>query len=111
MTMKPKKIPLRMCSGCSGRFSKKELVRVVRSPDGEISLDTTGRKSGRGAYVCPKAGCLKLARKAKRLERALECAIPDAVYDSLEKAMVSEEAQQPPKVATALKKTGGNNEG
>lgn len=89
--LKPKKIPLRMCSGCSGRFPKKELVRVVRSPEGEISLDTVGKKSGRGAYICPKEGCLKLARKAKRLERALECAIPDAVYDSLIETISAEE--------------------
>lgn len=110
MTMKPKKIPLRMCSGCSGRFPKKELVRVVRSPEGEISLDTAGKKSGRGAYVCPKQSCLKLARKAKRLERALECAIPDEVYDSLEAAMTAE-GDTAPKGKRPSKEGAGKNEG
>lgn len=76
-----------MCSGCSERKPKKELVRIVRSPDGDISLDANGKKSGRGAYVCPTGDCLKKARKAKRLERALECQIPQEVYDSLEEAM------------------------
>jgi predicted RNA-binding protein YlxR (DUF448 family) len=70
------------------RFPKKELIRVVRSPEGEISLDFKGKKSGRGAYVCPKAECLKKARKAKRLERALESAITEDVYDKLEEAML-----------------------
>lgn len=85
--MKTIKIPLRMCSGCAGRFPKKELVRVVRSPEGEISLDTTGKKSGRGAYVCPKESCLKLARKSRKIARSLECQIPDEVYEKLEEAM------------------------
>ena len=66
---------------------KKELIRVVRSPEGEISLDITGRKPGRGAYICPKAECLKKARKARRLERAFECAIPDSVYDQMEEEL------------------------
>lgn len=83
--MKPKKIPLRMCSGCMQRKPKKELVRVVRSPEGDISLDYSGKKPGRGAYVCPGESCLKLARKAKRLERALECRIPDELYEALQK--------------------------
>lgn len=87
MSVKPKKIPLRMCSGCNERKPKKELCRVVRSPEGEITLDTGGKKSGRGAYICPQEACLKKARKAKRLERALECQIPDEVYGSLEEAM------------------------
>lgn len=87
MPTKPKKIPLRMCSGCNERKPKKELVRIVRAPEGEISLDTVGKKSGRGAYICPDGTCLKKARKSKRLERALECQIPDAVYESLEEAV------------------------
>lgn len=90
--MKPKKIPLRMCSGCSLRKAKKELVRVVRSPEGEISLDLTGKKSGRGAYICPDESCLKKARKAKRLERALECGIPEEVYDKLEEGLRQNES-------------------
>lgn len=85
--LKQKKIPLRMCSGCMTRLPKKELVRIVRSPDGDISLDLTGKKSGRGAYVCPKEECLKKARKAKRLERALACQMPDEVYERLREAM------------------------
>jgi len=73
-----------MCSGCKEQKSKKELVRVVRSPEGEISLDLTGKKSGRGAYICPKLECLKLARKARRLEKSLSCQIPEQVYNQLE---------------------------
>ena len=82
--MQAKKIPLRMCSGCGQHLPKKELVRVVRSAEGELSVDLTGRKPGRGAYLCPKVDCMKKARKAKRLERALSCQIPDEVYQRLE---------------------------
>ncbi len=82
--MQAKKIPLRMCSGCGQHLPKKELVRVVRSAQGELSVDLTGRKPGRGAYLCPKVDCMKKARKAKRLERALSCQIPDEVYQRLE---------------------------
>jgi predicted RNA-binding protein YlxR (DUF448 family) len=69
------------------RFPKKELVRVLRSPEGEILLDATGRKNGRGAYVCKNGECLKKARKAKRLERALKTPIAEEIYDMLEEAM------------------------
>ncbi len=79
-----KKNPERRCSGCGERFPKPTLIRVVRSPEGEISLDFTGKKSGRGAYICRSATCLKKARRARRLEQNLECTIPDAVYDALE---------------------------
>ncbi len=79
-----KKIPQRRCTGCGERFEKPALVRVVRSPEGEISLDFTGKKPGRGAYLCKNAACLKKARKARRLESNLECPIPDEVYLSLE---------------------------
>ena len=82
-----KKVPQRSCSGCRGKKDKKELVRVLRSPEGEISLDPTGKKNGRGAYLCPKMDCLKLARKQKRLERALGTSIPDAVYQTLEEEL------------------------
>lgn len=85
--MKPKKAPERMCSGCKEKKPKKEMIRVVRSPEGEISLDASGKKNGRGAYLCPKAECLKLARRAKRLERSLETAIPAEVYQALEEEM------------------------
>ncbi|HAH79513.1 MAG TPA: DUF448 domain-containing protein [Ruminococcaceae bacterium] len=86
--MRKKRVPLRMCAGCGQRKPKKELVRVVRSPEGEISLDLTGRKPGRGAYLCRDAACLKAARKARRLERAFSCKIPDEVYDRLEEELL-----------------------
>ena len=82
--MKQKKIPLRMCAGCGEMKPKKELVRVVRAPDGAVSLDLVGKKPGRGAYVCPRAACLAKARKAKRIERALEVAIPPEIYDAMQ---------------------------
>lgn len=79
--MAEKKIPMRKCLGCNEMKPKKELIRAVKSPDGEISLDLTGKKSGRGAYICPDKSCFDKARKAKRLERALEAQIPENVYD------------------------------
>jgi len=79
-----KKIPQRMCSGCKERKTKKELVRVVRGAQGNICIDPGGKMSGRGAYICADIRCLKAARKARRLERALEAAIPDEVYEALE---------------------------
>ena len=82
-----KKQPQRRCTGCSEHFPKKELIRVLRTPSGEIVLDLTGKMSGRGAYICKKAECLKKARKAKRLEFSLECAIPDEVYVRLEEEL------------------------
>ena len=82
-----RRIPLRKCTGCNEMKPKQELVRVVKSPEGEISLDLTGKKPGRGAYVCRNAECLRLARKAKRFEKAFSCAIPAEVYDSMEKEL------------------------
>ena len=82
--MHVKKTPLRKCTGCGEMKPKKELVRVVKSPEGEVSLDLTGRKPGRGAYVCPRVDCLRLARKARRLEKAFSCPIPAEVYDRME---------------------------
>ena len=82
-----RKQPVRRCTGCGEHFPKKELIRVVRTPDGEILLDGVGKKSGRGAYICRNAACLKKARKAKRLETALECQIPDGVYARLEEEL------------------------
>jgi predicted RNA-binding protein YlxR (DUF448 family) len=81
--MAEKKIPMRKCLGCNEMKPKKELIRAVKSPDGEISLDLTGKKSGRGAYICPDKGCFDKARKARRLERALETKIPESVYDEM----------------------------
>ena len=89
--MKPRRIPLRKCTGCNEMKPKKELVRVVKSPEGEISLDLTGRKAGRGAYVCPDAACLAAARKARRLERAFSCAIPEEVYTRMEEELAQHE--------------------
>ncbi len=82
-----KKIPMRQCVGCGEHFPKNELIRVVRSPEGEISLDTTGRKNGRGVYVCPRRACLARARKNGRLAQHLECAIPDEIYGALEASL------------------------
>lgn len=87
--MKQKKIPLRKCLGCGESKPKKELVRVVKSSDGEISLDLTGKKSGRGAYICHDVECLKKAQKAKRIERAFECAIPDNIYEYMESELIN----------------------
>lgn len=98
--MQKRKIPMRKCMGCNEMFPKKELVRVVKTrlpgEEGEeekyeISLDLTGKKAGRGAYVCRKTECLKKARKAKRLERVLECSIPGEVYDRMEREMTENE--------------------
>lgn len=83
----PKKIPMRQCIGCRTQRPKKELIRVVRSPEGEISLDFKGKANGRGAYLCPDPACLKKAVKAKALSRALDCEIPQQVYDALGEQM------------------------
>ena len=79
-----KKQPTRRCTGCGEHFPKSALIRVVRTPEGEIVLDLIGKRSGRGAYICKSAACLKKARKARRIESALECSIPADVYDTLE---------------------------
>lgn len=90
--IKPKKIPMRTCVGCFESKPKRELVRVVRSPDGEISIDPVGKKSGRGAYICHNPECLKKARKGKKLERALECEISPEIYEKLEGELLKEAA-------------------
>ena len=84
---KPRKIPQRQCVGCRTMTDKRELARIVKTPEGEIVLDTTGKKSGRGAYVCRNPECLRKARKSRALERAFETAIPAEVYDALEAQM------------------------
>ena len=98
--MQKKKIPMRKCMGCGEMFPKKELVRVVKTKISEdeegnevyeISLDLTGKKAGRGAYVCKSAECLKKARKAKRFGRNLECQIPEEVYDRMTEEMEQSE--------------------
>ena len=84
---KVKKIPQRQCLGCREMKDKKDLIRVVRSPEGEISLDFKGKKPGRGAYVCPESECLQKARKSRALERAFSAQIPAEVYEGLERQM------------------------
>ena len=84
-----KKIPMRQCVGCGEMFDKRELIRVVKSPEGEVSLDLTGKKNGRGAYVCNNPECLKKARKRKSIERAFSMKIEDAVYDKMEEEITN----------------------
>mgnify|MGYP002568375936 CR=1 FL=1 len=92
---KVKKIPQRQCVGCREMKDKKSLLRVVKSPEGEISLDFGGKKPGRGAYLCPDAACLAKAKKKKALERCFEQSVPAEVYDALaaQLADVEKEAQ------------------
>lgn len=97
--MTAKKIPMRKCLGCGEMFPKKELVRVVKTKTGEadgqetylISLDLTGKASGRGAYVCKKVQCLEMAQKAKRFQRALECQIPQEVFEKMKTELTDDE--------------------
>ena len=88
--MQQKKVPMRMCTGCGEMKPKKELVRIVRNAAGEISLDMTGKKPGRGAYVCKDPLCLKKAKKAKRLERAFGSAVPEEVFARLEEELATD---------------------
>ena len=85
-----RKIPMRKCIGCNTSKDKRELIRVVRNAEGEISIDTTGKKPGRGAYICKDAKCLKLARKGKKIDKAFEVAISDEIYDRLEQELADE---------------------
>ena len=87
MEKKVRKIPMRQCMGCNEHKPKQELLRVVRSPEGEISLDFTGKKNGRGAYLCRDVKCLRRARKSRRIDKVLETEIPDEVYDRMEREM------------------------
>jgi hypothetical protein len=90
--MKPqkvKKIPMRMCLGCGEMIPKRDMIRVVRSKEGEISLDLTGKKSGRGAYICHRAECFNKARKAHKFERSFSCTISDDLYDRMERELES----------------------
>ena len=86
-----RKTPMRMCLGCNEMKPKKELIRVVKSPEGEISLDLTGRKSGRGAYICRSLDCFGKARKARRFEKAFSCQISAEIYDSMERELAGNE--------------------
>ncbi len=100
--MKQRKVPMRKCTGCGEMKEKYQLIRVVKAPDvtdengevvekGQVSLDLTSKKSGRGAYICRDIQCFRQARKARRLERAFSCQIPDEVYDSMEKELEQSE--------------------
>lgn len=82
---------MRMCLGCGEMKPKKELIRAVKSPEGDISLDLTGKKSGRGAYICRSSECFAKARKARRLEKAFSCRISDELYDSMESELRADE--------------------
>jgi predicted RNA-binding protein YlxR (DUF448 family) len=88
--MKTKKIPQRMCTGCIEMKPKKELIRVVRNKEGEVSLDLTGKKPGRGAYLCRNIQCLEKSFKTKRLERNLETKISEEIYNKLKEEIVNE---------------------
>ena len=85
--MKPRKIPERQCLGCNEHKPKMELLRVVKTPEGEILLDFTGKKSGRGAYICRDVKCLKKARKSKRRDSNLGVTVPDEVYNRMEREL------------------------
>ena len=93
--MKPKKIPLRMCVGCRESKPKRELIRVVRAPDGPLSMDPVGKKPGRGAYVCRQQSCLARAIKQKQLERQLEVRMTEEVAEALQKELASLPAPEP----------------
>jgi hypothetical protein len=82
-----RKTPVRKCMGCNEQSGKKELIRVVRNKEGEVSLDLTGKKPGRGAYICKDAQCFAKSRRRRSLERALNCEIPAEVYDIIEKEL------------------------
>lgn len=89
--MKQKKTPLRCCVGCGEMKPKAELVRAVKSPAGEISLDLSGKKPGRGAYLCRSSECLKKAQKARKLQRAFSCEVPDSIYETMKEELAADE--------------------
>ena len=84
---KVKKIPERQCLGCNEHRPKKEMLRVVRTPEGEIVLDFVGKVSGRGAYICRNVSCFRKARKSKRIDRSLDVTVPETVYDRMEQEL------------------------
>ena len=86
--MKTRKIPMRMCLGCQEMKPKKELIRVVRTPEGTVELDPSGKRNGRGAYICPKVDCFKAAVKGKRFQKALEIELSSQVIEELERKLV-----------------------
>lgn len=93
MGLKTKKIPLRQCLGCNEMKSKKEMLRIIKTPEGAIDVDYTGKKNGRGAYLCNSVDCFNKARKTKALERSLKTSIPQEVYEELERELRSVESK------------------
>ncbi|QMV40126.1 RNase P modulator RnpM [Cohnella cholangitidis] len=91
--MRPRKIPQRKCVACQQMMAKKELIRIVRSPQGEIQIDLSGKKPGRGAYLCGKVACFKLAKKSKAFERALKTPVDVEIYDRLESDFIQVEEE------------------
>ena len=90
---KMRKAPMRQCLGCNEHKPKREMIRVVRTPDGAVELDFVGKKSGRGAYICPKRSCFAKARKSKRIENILEVKLPEEIYDRMEQSISEAEEQ------------------
>ena len=88
-----RKVPMRQCLGCNEHKPKREMIRVVRTPDGAVELDFVGKKSGRGAYICPKRSCFAKARKSKRIENILEVKLPEEIYDRMEQSISEAEEQ------------------
>ncbi|MCH4166951.1 MAG: YlxR family protein [Megasphaera sp.] len=85
--MKQKKVPLRVCVGCQQQKSKKEMIRIVRTPEGNVEIDKIGKKPGRGVYICQNADCLEKAYKEHRLERSLKCKVSNEIYEGLRKEL------------------------
>lgn len=85
--VRQRKIPMRQCTGCGERKEKRNLIRIIKTSEGEIIVDLTGKKNGRGAYICNSTECLRLARRRKSLERSLKTVISQEIYDKLEKEM------------------------
>ncbi|MBQ9750113.1 MAG: YlxR family protein [Clostridia bacterium] len=90
---KMRKVPMRQCLGCNEHKPKREMIRVVRTPEGAVELDFVGKKSGRGAYICPKRSCFAKARRSKRIENILEVKLPEEIYDRMEQSISEAEEQ------------------
>lgn len=86
--MKQKKVPVRMCVACREGKPKKELIRIVKNKDGQVSLDLTGKAQGRGAYICPTVECLERAYKSKAMNRALECTMDEAMFSEMKRVIL-----------------------
>lgn len=90
--MKSKKMPMRMCLGCNEMKNKRDMIRIVKSPEGNVTIDLTGKKSGRGAYICKNSDCFEKARKARRFERSLSCKICEEVYEEMKNELTAAES-------------------